>query len=65
MTMYAPNQLHSVPLTELQPDPMQPRKYVDPLALEELTASVGLVWIIEPIACRQDLPDKHAGGDLR
>ena len=25
-------------LTELQPDPMQPRKYVDPLALEEWTA---------------------------
>ena len=38
MTTYAPNQLHSVPLTELQPDPMQPRKYVDPLALEEWTA---------------------------
>ena len=55
MTTYAPNQLHSVPLTELQPDPMQPRKYVDPLALEELTASVGQVGIIEPVVCRQDL----------
>ena len=65
MTMYAPNQLHSVQLAELQPDPMQPRKYVDPLAFEELTASVGQVGIIEPIVCRQDLPDKHAGGDLR
>ena len=54
MATYAPNQLHSVPLAELQPDPTQPRKYLDPLALEELTASVGQVGIIEPIVCRQD-----------
>ena len=53
-TMYAPNQLHQVPLAELQSDPMQPRKYLDPLALEEMTASVGQVGIIEPIVCRQD-----------
>ena len=54
MTIYAPNQLHSVPLAELQSDPAQPRKYLDPVALEELTASVGQVGIIEPIVCRQD-----------
>jgi ParB family chromosome partitioning protein len=54
MATYAPNQLHSVPLTELQPDPTQPRKYLDPVALEELTASVSQVGIIEPIVCRQD-----------
>jgi ParB family chromosome partitioning protein len=54
MVTYAPNQLHSVPLAELQPDPTQPRKYMDPLALEELTASVGQIGIIEPIVCRQD-----------
>lgn len=49
MATYPPNQLHSVPLTELQPDPKQPRKYLDPLALEELTASVSQVGIIEPV----------------
>jgi len=54
MAMFAPNQLHCVPLAELQPDPMQPRKYLDPQALEELTASVGQVGIIEPIVCQQD-----------
>ena len=54
MTMYAPNQLHAVPLAELQPDPTQPRTYLDPLALEEVTASVGPVGISEPIVCRQD-----------
>ena len=54
MATYAPNQLHAVPLAELQPDPTQPRKYLDPLALEEFTASVGQIGIIEPIVCRQD-----------
>ena len=53
-TIYPPNQLHQVPLAELQPDPTQPRKYLDPVALEDLTASVGQVGIIEPIVCRQD-----------
>ena len=54
MATYAPNQLHSVPLAELQPDPTQPRKYLAPLALEELATSVGQIWIIEPVVCRQD-----------
>jgi ParB family transcriptional regulator, chromosome partitioning protein len=54
MATYAPNQLHRVPLAELQPDPTQPRKYMDPQALEELTASVRQNGIIVPIVCRQD-----------
>ena len=53
-TMYAPNQLHQVPLAELQPDPTQPRKYMDPVALDELTASVRQMGIIQPVVCRQD-----------
>jgi len=53
-TMYAPNQLHQMPLAELQPDPTQPRKYMDPVALEELTASVSQMGIIQPVVCRQD-----------
>jgi ParB family chromosome partitioning protein len=54
MATYDPNQLHQIPLAELQPDPTQPRKYMDPVALEELTASVIQNGIIEPIVCRQD-----------
>jgi len=54
MATYAPNQLYQVPLAELQPDPAQPRKYMDPAALEEMTASVGKMGIIEPVVCRQD-----------
>jgi ParB family chromosome partitioning protein len=54
MATYVKNQLYMVPLAELQPDPMQPRKYMDPLALEELTVSIRQMGIIEPIVCRQD-----------
>jgi ParB family chromosome partitioning protein len=53
-TSYIPNQLYQVPLAEIQPDPAQPRKYIDPVALEELTASVNQVGIIQPVVCRQD-----------
>jgi ParB family chromosome partitioning protein len=51
---YTPGQLYSVPLAELQADPNQPRKYLDPQALEELTASVIQHGILEPILFRQD-----------
>jgi len=30
MATYVKNQLYMVPLAELQPDPTQPRKYIDP-----------------------------------
>jgi ParB family transcriptional regulator, chromosome partitioning protein len=58
-TMYAPNQLHQVPLAEIQPDPTQPRKFIDPVALEELTASIKQMGIIQPIVCRQDQATGH------
>ena len=54
MASYLPNQLYQVPLAELQPDPAQPRKYMDPVALDEMTASIGQVGIIQPVVCRQD-----------
>jgi ParB family transcriptional regulator, chromosome partitioning protein len=54
MATYEKNRLYMVPLAELQPDPNQPRKYIDPVALEELTASIKQMGIIEPVVCRQD-----------
>ena len=51
---YKPNQLYAVPLAELQADPNQPRKYLDPQAVEELTASVTQHGVLEPILFRQD-----------
>jgi len=32
MATYVKNQLYQVPLAEIQPDPTQPRKYMDPVA---------------------------------
>jgi ParB family transcriptional regulator, chromosome partitioning protein len=49
---YVPNQLYSIPLAELLPDPNQPRKYFDPVAMEELTASVKQNNVMAPIFFR-------------
>jgi hypothetical protein len=35
MATYVKNQLYMVPLAELQPDPTQPRKYMDPVAINQ------------------------------
>jgi len=53
-TDYVKGHFYYVPLADLQPDPNQPRKYLDPQALEELTASVQLHGILEPILFRKD-----------
>ncbi|HAJ25908.1 MAG TPA: hypothetical protein DCG53_01445 [Syntrophus sp. (in: bacteria)] len=49
---YVRNQLYSIPLADLQPDPSQPRKYFDPVTLEELTASVARNSVMTPIFFR-------------
>ena len=54
MATYEKNKLYMVPLAEIQRDPRQPRQYYEPVALEELTASVRQHGIIEPVVCRQD-----------
>ncbi len=46
---YVRNQLYSIPLADLQPDPDQPCKYFDSVALEELTASVARNSVMTPI----------------
>ena len=46
---FVPNQLYDIPLADLQADPNQPRKYLDPVALDELTASVAQQNVIAPI----------------
>lgn len=56
MAQYQKNQLYSLPLSELRPDPAQPRKHLDPAALEELAQSVARMGIIQPVVCRQE-PD--------
>jgi ParB family transcriptional regulator, chromosome partitioning protein len=54
MATYQKNQLYTVALDELRPDPGQPRRYMDPVALDELSASVSRMGIVQPIVCRQD-----------
>ena len=56
---YARNQLYLIPVSELQPDPDQPRKFIDPDALRELTASVSQVGVLEPILFRCDNGTKY------
>jgi ParB family chromosome partitioning protein len=51
---YVRNRLYFVPLSDLQPDPNQPRKYLDSTALEELTASIVQHGVLEPILFRQE-----------
>jgi ParB family chromosome partitioning protein len=51
---YVRNRLYFVPLSDLQPDPNQPRKYLDATALEELTASIIQHGVLEPILFRQE-----------
>jgi len=51
---YKKGKLYDLPIIDLKPDPNQPRKSMDPQALEELTASVKRVGIIQPLLFRVD-----------
>jgi ParB family transcriptional regulator, chromosome partitioning protein len=51
---YEKGKLYSIPLTDLKADPDQPRKFFDPEALAELTASIKQHGILEPVLFRQD-----------
>jgi ParB family transcriptional regulator, chromosome partitioning protein len=51
---YKPKQLYAVPLADLQADANQPRKFLDPQAMAELTASVIQHGVLEPVLFRQD-----------
>ena len=51
---YVRNQLYFISLNELHPDPEQPRKYLDPAALQELTESIRQHGVLQPILFRQD-----------
>jgi len=63
---YVCNQLYSIPLADLQPDPDQPRKYFDPAALEELTASIARNSVMTPIFFRiQDGTKMIVAGERR
>jgi len=54
LSAYEKGKLYTLPTGEIQTDPDQPRKYLDPEALQELTASIAQHGILEPILFRQD-----------
>ena len=58
-TSYEKGKLYDLPLEELQPDPEQPRKYFDTVALEELKTSIQKHGVLEPVLMRQ-----NGGGPL-
>ena len=51
--MYEKGKLYDLSITELQADPNQPRKTMEPQGLEELKASIKTHGIIQPILFRQ------------
>jgi len=49
---YQKGVLYDIPVIDLKTDPNQPRKTLDPQALEELTASIKQVGVLQPILFR-------------
>ena len=52
--VYEKAQLYQINLSELQADPDQPRKVIDPQSLEDITASVAKLGVLQPILFRLD-----------
>ena len=50
--LYEKGRLYTMDLSQLQPDLNQPRKSLDPAALEELAASIAQHGVLEPILFR-------------
>ena len=51
---YEKGQLYQIALSDLQADPNQPRKILDPLALDELTTSIAKMGVVQSIVFRRD-----------
>jgi len=51
-TAYEKGNLYQIPITDLKPDPDQPRKVIDPEALAELVTSIEKFGIIQPLLFR-------------
>ncbi|MDD5170043.1 MAG: ParB/RepB/Spo0J family partition protein [Syntrophales bacterium] len=60
-TTYTKGRIYKIPLSDLQPDPGQPRKFIDPIALAELTASIAKLGVLEPILFRQEAAGTSSG----
>ncbi|MCX5827087.1 MAG: ParB/RepB/Spo0J family partition protein [Deltaproteobacteria bacterium] len=54
VTAYSKGQIYNLDVNSLLADPQQPRKYLDPGALNELAASIQKHGVLQPILFRQD-----------
>jgi ParB family chromosome partitioning protein len=52
-------QQNEVPISSISPNPRQPRTYFDPVALDELIASIKEIGILQPPVVRQTKPGKY------
>ena len=53
------SQLREVLVTQVQPNPYQPRSYFDENALETLTTSINEVGVLQPVLLREVAPDQY------
>jgi ParB family chromosome partitioning protein len=53
-TTYTKGKLYRLKIADLQPDPNQARKFMDPIAINELTASIQKFGVMVPIQFRRD-----------
>ncbi|MEI7638785.1 MAG: ParB/RepB/Spo0J family partition protein [Syntrophus sp. (in: bacteria)] len=53
-TTYAKGRIYKLDVNSLQADPQQPRKYLDPEALNELAASIQKHGVLQPILFRRE-----------
>lgn len=51
--------LREVLVTQVQPNPFQPRSHFDEVALETLTTSISEVGVLQPILLREVAPDQY------
>ena len=51
--------LNEIPLSQIEPNPDQPRREFDQTAMQELAASIENMGIIAPITLRQVAPDRY------
>lgn len=51
--------INDIPLSQITPNPDQPRTSFDPAALEELAASIRELGIIQPLSLRKTGPDSY------
>ena len=53
-TTYTKGKLYRLKIADLQPDPNQARKFMDPVAINELAASIQKLGVMVPIQFRRD-----------